>query len=188
MARTLRLWMASGIPLPKAGIILDGTSVIAEIISLVEILPRCYEGPITAGAGHYNVNLISNVAVIGGDVEVVIGATDGVTYEAQSGADIRDKTDNLPPDPADNSDIIDAINALAPLIGPIVTPTATEVTDADIASLALSPKKIVTDEGSVEERSVGELIKADQHVAAQAIGDLPLHGLRMSKFKPAGAV
>jgi hypothetical protein len=59
---------------------------------------------------------------------------------------------------------------------------------SDIESLALSPRKIVTDEGSVEERSAQELIKADQHTTAQEIGDYPLHGLRISKFKPGGAV
>lgn len=58
--------------------------------------------------------------------------------------------------------------------------------NATLADLASGPKKIVTDEGSVEERSADEIIALDRHLTAHAVGDSPLHGLRISRFKPAG--
>lgn len=57
-----------------------------------------------------------------------------------------------------------------------------------IDELASSPKKTVTDEGSVEERGIDDLIKADQYTSAKAVGDNPLHGLRISKCMPGGPV
>ena len=62
------------------------------------------------------------------------------------------------------------------------------ISDDNIEELAKAPKKTVTDEGSVEERSIDELIKADKYNKANSIGDDPLHGLRISRFKPAGPV
>lgn len=62
------------------------------------------------------------------------------------------------------------------------------IDDAEIEELATSPKKTVTDEGSVEERPIDDVIKADQYVNAKQVGDDPLHGLRISRCKPAGPV
>lgn len=61
------------------------------------------------------------------------------------------------------------------------------INDSDFEDKADSPKKVQTDEGMVEERSVDELIKADQYTKARQAGDGPLHGLRISRFKPGGA-
>jgi len=61
------------------------------------------------------------------------------------------------------------------------------ITDADFEDKADSPKRVTTDEGTVEERSVDELIKADQYNKARARNDGPLHGLRISRCKPGGA-
>jgi hypothetical protein len=66
--------------------------------------------------------------------------------------------------------------------------TVAGITAEDIANLAKSPRKVQTDEGTVTERSVDELIKADRYAKANEIGDEPLHGLRVSRFKPAGPV
>jgi len=63
-----------------------------------------------------------------------------------------------------------------------------EITDDTIAELAASPRKITTDEGVVEERSIDEIIKADQHLGNKNVTDQPLHGLRISRFKPGGSV
>lgn len=65
---------------------------------------------------------------------------------------------------------------------------AETLTAAQIAEIAASPRKIVTDEGSVEERPADELIKLDQYLNAKAVDSTPLHGLRISRFKPAGSV
>ena len=62
------------------------------------------------------------------------------------------------------------------------------ISSSDIEEAGKAPKKVVTDEGSVEEKSVDELIKADRYNSASTIGDAPLHGLRVSRFKPGGAV
>lgn len=58
----------------------------------------------------------------------------------------------------------------------------------DIDDLLLAPKKTKTDEGEIEERSVKELTQAIDKSKANAVGDTPLHGLRVSKFKPGGAL
>jgi len=62
------------------------------------------------------------------------------------------------------------------------------IDDADIQEQALAPKKTVTDEGSVEERNIDDVIKAKRYLDANQIGDSPLHGLRISRFKPGGPV
>lgn len=58
----------------------------------------------------------------------------------------------------------------------------------DIANLAKAPEQVSTDEGMVRERRVDELIKADQHLANRSVTDLPLHGFRISRARPGGAV
>lgn len=62
------------------------------------------------------------------------------------------------------------------------------LTQAQLDELAAAPKKTVTDEGSVEERTAQELIALDQYSSAKAVTDDPLHGLRISRCKPAGPV
>lgn len=61
------------------------------------------------------------------------------------------------------------------------------IQDTDIEALAASPKKAVTDEGSVEERSVQDLIDAKKYIDGQGAADRPLFGLRVAKCKPGGA-
>jgi hypothetical protein len=58
----------------------------------------------------------------------------------------------------------------------------------DVEELAKSPRRVTTDEGTVVERSVKEAIEAEAHVAAAEVGSDPLHGLRISRCKPAGPV
>lgn len=62
------------------------------------------------------------------------------------------------------------------------------ISNTDIENAGKAPKKVVTEEGSVEEKSVDELIKADQYANSKQVGDNPLHGLRISRCKPGGAV
>ena len=62
------------------------------------------------------------------------------------------------------------------------------INDSDFEEKADSPRRVTTDEGTVEERSIDELIKADKHTQSRAAGDNgPPHGLRISRFKPGGA-
>lgn len=62
------------------------------------------------------------------------------------------------------------------------------ITDSEISDAAKNPKRVTTDEGTVEERSVSELIEAQKHANANTGIDSPLHGLRISRFKPNGTV
>jgi hypothetical protein len=55
-----------------------------------------------------------------------------------------------------------------------------------IEELAPVPRRTVTDEGTVVERSMAELIEADKYLKAVNVGDQPLHGLRVSRCKSAG--
>lgn len=57
-----------------------------------------------------------------------------------------------------------------------------------IEELAEAPRKVETEEGTVSERSMDEIIKADKYLKSNSAPDGPLHGLRISKFKPAGPV
>lgn len=60
------------------------------------------------------------------------------------------------------------------------------LTQTQLEELALAPEKTVTDEGSVTERPLEELIKADAYLRNLAAPETPLHGLRISRCKPAG--
>lgn len=60
--------------------------------------------------------------------------------------------------------------------------------DDTIWEHAQSPMRVSTDEGTVVERPIDELIKAANRKAADNVGDKPLHGLRISRCKPAGPV
>lgn len=63
-----------------------------------------------------------------------------------------------------------------------------DITDQEIQDRAKDPKSASTEDGSVTERSVDEMITAQKHASAQSIGSSPLHGLRISRCKPAGPV
>jgi hypothetical protein len=58
----------------------------------------------------------------------------------------------------------------------------------NLTTLSVSPLKVSTDEGMVTERPLKDVIAAEQYIAAKAVGDDPLHGLRISRMKPAGPV
>ena len=62
------------------------------------------------------------------------------------------------------------------------------ISKSDVEDKGKSPRKVSTDEGTVTERSVDDLIKADQYANSKDVGDNPLHGLRISRCKPAGPV
>lgn len=53
----------------------------------------------------------------------------------------------------------------------------------DIAAAAQAPKRSRTEEGSVEERSIDELIKADQYLKGQAVPDTVPWGIRMARIR-----
>jgi hypothetical protein len=61
------------------------------------------------------------------------------------------------------------------------------LTDSDFEERAEAPRKVTTVEGTVTERPISDMIKADQHIAARNTPDTPLHGLRVTRFKPSGA-
>jgi len=98
-----------------------------------------------------------------------------LVYDSYPGGE----ADKFPPDPDDLQIIVH---------GPVDTAETQSISSNDLLELAKAPKKTVTDEGSVEERPIDELIKADKYNKANTIGDSPLHGLRISLFKPGGPV
>lgn len=59
------------------------------------------------------------------------------------------------------------------------------IDDNTIENAAQDPKRVRTAEGTVEERSVDELIKADKYTANKA-ATRPPFGLRMARTQPAG--
>jgi hypothetical protein len=65
---------------------------------------------------------------------------------------------------------------------PRTTP-APEITPEDIIELAKSPRRVRTVEGTVEERSVREIILADQYAAGKA-ATAPPWGMRVALSKP----
>lgn len=64
------------------------------------------------------------------------------------------------------------------------TPDPSEITLIDIATLAKAPRRTRTVEGTVEERSVSDLIKADQYIASQTAVNAVPWGMRIAKTKP----
>lgn len=63
------------------------------------------------------------------------------------------------------------------------------ISDQEFEDLAKAPKKTIGDEGSVEERSIDELIKAREYLNGQTTGaNLPPFGLRIAQAKPRGTV
>lgn len=57
-----------------------------------------------------------------------------------------------------------------------------DITPEDISELAKSPKRITGDEGTVEERSIDELIKADKYQQSQQ-ATKPPYGLRIGRIR-----
>jgi hypothetical protein len=57
------------------------------------------------------------------------------------------------------------------------------ITDQQIEDLAASPQRARTDEGSVQERSVTELIKAAQYIDQRALSYAPW-GIRVARAYP----
>ncbi len=57
----------------------------------------------------------------------------------------------------------------------------------DIETAADKPKRMRTDEGSLEERSLPDLIAANNYTA-QVAATLPPWGLRMARIQPGGTV
>lgn len=68
------------------------------------------------------------------------------------------------------------------------TAATNTITTENIVDLVKAPKEITTDEGSVKERSVKELIEAEKYIANKEAITTPLHGLVISRAKPGGAV
>ena len=58
----------------------------------------------------------------------------------------------------------------------------------DVVGMANAPKKVRTEEGSVEERSVSELIEADRYQQSKTSADKPPWGARIARTKPGGTV
>tara|TARA_Y100000310_G_scaffold278675_1_gene297257 strand:- start:438 stop:632 length:195 start_codon:yes stop_codon:yes gene_type:complete len=61
------------------------------------------------------------------------------------------------------------------------------ISNDDIEDAGKGPKEVQTDEGTVKERPIDDLIKADQHSQNKQATSQPLHGLKVSRFKPGGA-
>jgi len=57
-----------------------------------------------------------------------------------------------------------------------------------IEELAEAPKRTRTDEGTVQERDVSELMDADRYSKTQAAADDVPWGIRVAKVKPRGPV
>lgn len=59
------------------------------------------------------------------------------------------------------------------------------ITPEEIEELATAPKRTQGDEGSIEEKPIDEVIKADQYIAAKAAAGPP-YGIRVARFKYPG--
>ena len=62
------------------------------------------------------------------------------------------------------------------------------ISQSDIEDAAARPKRVQTEEGEAEERSVGELIQADRYGAARSSSDKVPWGLRVARVRPGGTV
>jgi hypothetical protein len=61
--------------------------------------------------------------------------------------------------------------------------------DSDFEDKANSPRKVTTDEGTVEERTVEELIKAERHTANRSSSQQVVpFGMSIARTKPGGTV
>jgi hypothetical protein len=64
------------------------------------------------------------------------------------------------------------------------TTPSPSISELSIIELAKSPRRVRTVEGTVEERSVREMILADQYTANKAAADTPPWGMRVAKTMP----
>lgn len=63
------------------------------------------------------------------------------------------------------------------------------ISDSDVETLAKRAKSVMTiDEGQIVERSVDELIQAEEHVATKTTIENPAHGMIISRIKPGGTL
>jgi hypothetical protein len=60
------------------------------------------------------------------------------------------------------------------------------ISSDDIETHANAPKRVRTEEGTVEERSVDELIKADRYAREGTANTVP-YGIRVARVRPGGA-
>lgn len=60
--------------------------------------------------------------------------------------------------------------------------------DPDFLQYAQTPKHVSTDEGSVTERSVDELISADRYKKLQTAVERPPWGMRVARVQPGGTL
>lgn len=61
------------------------------------------------------------------------------------------------------------------------------IENSEIKELAEAPKKVVGEEGSVEERNIEEVIAAKRHIDQSSAGSAP-YGIRISRMKSMGTV
>lgn len=62
------------------------------------------------------------------------------------------------------------------------------VEDAQLQEIALGPQRTTTEEGTVEERPIKDLIDADKYLLQKQASDSPPWGIRMARVAPGGAV
>lgn len=69
-----------------------------------------------------------------------------------------------------------------------VTLPLEDLTNEEIIRAARRPLKMAGDEGSIQERSIDDLIKAETYVQSQDTINTPPHGMVISRLKPGGTV
>lgn len=62
------------------------------------------------------------------------------------------------------------------------------ISTTNIEDSAKSPQRVRTDEGTIQEKGVQELIDADRYANAKTAVDAVPWGLRIARGKPAGTV
>lgn len=149
--------------------------------------PRDLTGKIVT----FVINTLSGETVqVGGSVTVTDATAGEVEYDFESSdvatagtfkawfviSDSGSETDSYP----DNDNGIQLV----------IYDKAADTSPADptisIIEMANAPARTRTVEGTVEERSIHELIKADQYQASKAASDLPPWGIKIARFKPGG--
>lgn len=60
------------------------------------------------------------------------------------------------------------------------------VDEDTIEDLVTSPERVTTDEGTVKERPIGDVIKGEVYVNQKAVSGKPPHGLFLSKIRYPG--
>lgn len=61
-------------------------------------------------------------------------------------------------------------------------------TQEEVDELVTAPKRTTTEEGTVEERTVNELVKGDQYSSVKATVDQSPFGIRFAKIRPGNAL